>query len=80
MCRCSPTPGSSIWPTSIALIYFAFFDAKSRELGFAFTGKAVILMVCAWAAGIIWYYAWKYKSTRAGVDVAHMTYGELPPE
>ena len=64
----------------IALIYFAFFDTKSRELGFAFTGKAVILMICAWAAGIAWYYAWKYKSTRAGVDVAHMTYGELPPE
>jgi amino acid transporter len=64
----------------IALIYFAFFDAKSRELGFAFTGKAVFLMIGAWAAGIAWYYAWKFKSTRAGVDVAHMTYGELPPE
>ena len=37
-------------------------------------------MIGAWAAGIAWYYAWKYKSTRAGVDVAHMTYGELPPE
>jgi basic amino acid/polyamine antiporter, APA family len=64
----------------IALIYFAFFDTKSRELGFAFTGKAVFLMIGAWAAGIAWYYAWKFKSTRAGVDVAHMTYGELPPE
>jgi len=64
----------------IALIYFAFFDPKTRELGFAFTGKAVILMICAWAAGIAWYFAWKYKSTRVGVDVAHMTYGELPPE
>ena len=64
----------------IALIYFAFFDTKSRELGFAFTGKAVFLMIGAWAAGIAWYYVWKYKSTRAGVDVAHLTYGELPPE
>ena len=64
----------------IALIYFAFFDTKTRSLGFGFTGKAVILMVGAWAAGIAWYYAWKYKSTKAGVDVAHMTYGELPPE
>ena len=37
-------------------------------------------MVGAWAAGITWYYAWKHQSTRAGVDVAHLTYGELPPE
>ena len=64
----------------VALIYFAFFDPKTRELGFAYTTKALYLMVGAWVAGIVWYYAWKYKSTRAGVDVAHMTYGELPPE
>ncbi len=64
----------------LSLIYFAFFDTRTRALGFGFTGKAVILMVCAWAAGIIWYYAWKHQSTKAGIDVAHLTYGELPPE
>jgi amino acid transporter len=64
----------------LALIYFAFFDTRTRALGFGFTGKAVILMVCAWAAGIAWYYIWKHQSTKAGIDVAHLTYGELPPE
>ena len=64
----------------LSLIYFAFFDTRTRALGFGFTGKAVILMVCAWAAGIAWYFAWKHQSTKAGIDVAHLTYGELPPE
>jgi amino acid transporter len=63
-----------------ALIYFAFFDTRTRVLGFYFGTKALILMVCSWAAGIAWYYAWKHRSTTQGVDVAHMTYGELPPE
>ncbi len=60
----------------VALLYFAFFDAKTKDV----TGKKVWLMVVAWAAGIAWYYFWKYRSAQKGVDVATMTYGELPPE
>jgi len=60
----------------IALLYFAFFDANTRDI----TGKKTILFVVAWAAGMLWYYAWKYRSKSQGVDVAHLTYRELPPE
>jgi amino acid transporter len=60
----------------VALLYFAFFDAKTRDI----TGKKSILMVIAWVVGILWYYAWKYRSSRSGIDVANLTYKELPPE
>jgi APA family basic amino acid/polyamine antiporter len=60
----------------VALIYFAFFDSKTKDI----TGKKAWLMVIAWAAGILWYFAWKWRSKRVGVDVTQTTYGQLPPE
>jgi APA family basic amino acid/polyamine antiporter len=60
----------------LGLLYFAFFDTKTRDI----TGKNAILFVVAWVAGMCWYFAWKYRSARAGVDVAHYTYTALPPE
>ena len=44
----------------VALFYFAFFDAKTRDV----TGKKTLLFVVAWAAGMIWYFSWKYRSAR----------------
>ena len=60
----------------LALLWFAFLDANTRDI----TGKKAILLVVVWAVGIAWYLAWKYRSSKQGVDVAHMTYMELPPE
>jgi amino acid transporter len=60
----------------IALFYFYFFDAHTRDI----TGKKTLLFVVTWAIGMIWYFAWKYRSKTQGVDVAHLTYRELPPE
>lgn len=55
--------------------YFAFLDPQTRDV----TGKNVIFFAVVWALGIAWYYAWRYVSSRAGVD-SSVTYGELPPE
>ena len=60
----------------IAMLYFAFFDANTRDI----TGKKAYLFVGTWLVGMAWYFAWKYRSKRQGVDVAHLTYRELPPE
>ena len=60
----------------VALLYFAFFDTKTTDI----TGKKFYLMAIAWACGIAWYYFWRYRSSKKGVNVDTMTYGELPPE
>jgi len=59
----------------LVLLYYAFFDTRTRDI----TGKKSIIFVVVWALGIAWYYIWKSRSKKVGVDVA-MTYGELPPE
>ncbi len=42
-------------------------------------GQSWILYGIVWAIGIAWYFFWKSRSKKVGVDVS-MTYGELPPE
>jgi APA family basic amino acid/polyamine antiporter len=61
------------------LAYFFFFlpDPDKRLEGF--TTNTAVLIVVTWVAGIGWYFFWKQRSKRVGVDVS-MTYGELPPE
>jgi amino acid transporter len=59
----------------VALLYFAFLDPKTRDI----TGTKSIVFVVVWAIGIAWYFFWKRRSAKVGVDVA-LTYGELPPE
>ncbi|MCX6364461.1 MAG: amino acid permease [Actinobacteria bacterium] len=61
------------------LAYFFFFlpDPDKRLEGF--TASTAILIAVLWIAGILWYFFWKQRSKRVGVDVS-MTYGELPPE
>jgi amino acid transporter len=58
----------------ILLYYFVFNDAAKQ-----FTMAGNILLVTAWVLGVLWYFFWKQRSRRVGVDVS-MTYGELPPE
>ena len=58
----------------ILLYYFVFNDAAKQ-----FTTAGNIVIVSAWVLGVAWYFFWKQRSKRVGVDVS-VTYGELPPE
>lgn len=58
-----------------ALLYFAFIDARTRDV----TGKNLIVFAVVWIAGILWYFYWRSRNRKAGVDVS-LTFGELPPE
>jgi hypothetical protein len=40
---------------------------------------SLILYGVIWAAGILWYFYWKWRNREVGVDV-NMTFGELPPD
>jgi amino acid transporter len=57
------------------LMYFAFLDSTTRDI----TGKNLIVFAAAWAAGIIWFYVFRARSAKSGIDL-DVTYGELPPE
>jgi amino acid transporter len=59
---------------SILLYYFVFNEAAKQ-----FTLAGNILLVTAWVLGVLWYFFWRQRSKRSGVDVS-VTYGELPPE
>lgn len=60
----------------LLLLYFAFIDHRTRDI----TGKSLIFFAAVWAAGIIWFLAWSWRSKRVGIDVTRTTYGQLPPE
>ena len=57
------------------LANYSFIEPATRLA----TGKSLILFVVAWVAGIIWYFYWKARSEKQGIDVS-ITFGELPPE
>ena len=57
------------------LLYYFIFEEAVQQ----FTLQSNILFVVVWVLGVGWYFLWKARSKRAGVDVS-MTYGELPPE
>ena len=57
------------------LFWFFIVMPDSRD----FTVGLLIFYVCVWVAGIAWFFVWKRRSRRIGIDVS-MTYGELPPE
>jgi amino acid transporter len=59
------------------LFYFFFF---MKEMGEQELVKgSLILYAIIWGLGIAWYYYWKARNKKVGVDVS-MTYGELPPD
>jgi amino acid transporter len=59
------------------LFYYFFFmkDMGEQEL---VTGS-LILYGIIWGLGIIWYFYWKARNKKVGVDT-DMTFGELPPD
>ena len=59
----------------LTFLYFSFIDPTSRDV----TGKNLIVFAAAWAAGILWYFFWRARSAKQGIDVS-ITFGELPPE
>ncbi len=60
----------------LALLWFQFFDPNTRDV----TTRSAILLVAVWVIGILWYVFWKNRSSKQGIDVANLTYKELPPE
>jgi amino acid transporter len=70
------TIGAALYLVFIfAMLYYSFIEPTTRVT----TGKSLILFACAWAAGIAWYFFWRARSARQGIDVS-ITFGELPPE
>lgn len=59
----------------VAMLYYSFFEPKTRVT----TGKSLFLFAAAWIAGIAWYFIWRQRSAKQGIDVS-VTFGELPPE
>jgi len=58
-----------------AFLYFSFIDPTSRDV----TGKNLFVFAAAWIAGLAWYFFWRARSKKQGIDVS-ITFGELPPE
>lgn len=66
---------------AVNLIYLGilfFFFVVMPDLRTLTTGS-VIVFALVWALGIAWYFYWKERNARLGVDIS-MTYGELPPD
>jgi amino acid transporter len=59
------------------LFYFFFFMAEMGEQ--ELVKGSLILYAIIWGLGIAWYFYWKARNKKVGVDVS-MTYGELPPD
>ena len=69
------------WGAAVSLVYlailfyFLIFTEEMRDSN----GQSWILYCIVWAIGVVWYFFWKSRSKKVGIDVG-MTYGELPPE
>ncbi len=59
----------------LTFLYFSFIDPTSRDV----TGKNLFVFAAAWIAGLLWYFYWRWRSSKQGIDVS-ITFGELPPE
>ena len=59
------------------LFYFFFFMAEMGEQ--ELVKGSLILYAIIWGLGIAWYFYWKARNKKVGVDVS-MTYGELTPD
>jgi len=57
------------------LFYFLIFTEEMKDSN----GQSWILYGIVWVIGVLWYFVWKARSKKVGVDIG-MTYGELPPE
>jgi hypothetical protein len=60
----------------LAILFYFFIVMPDLE-GLA-TGS-LILYAGIWVLGIAWYFYWKARNKKVGVDIS-MTFGELPPD
>jgi basic amino acid/polyamine antiporter, APA family len=58
----------------ILFVFFYFMPGKEE-----FTLWSAVLYIVIWGLGVAWFYFWKAKNKRDGLD-SNMTYGELPPD
>jgi len=70
------TIGAAVNLIYLAILFYFFIVMPDLE---GLTIGSLIFYVVIWGLGIAWYYFWKARNKRVGVDVS-MTYGELPPE
>jgi len=59
------------------LFYFFFFMKEMGEQ--ELVRGSLILYAIIWGLGIAWYFYWKARNKKVGVDIS-MTFGELPPD
>ncbi len=70
------TVGAIVNLIYLAILFYFFIVMPDLE---GLTIGSVILYVVIWGLGIAWYYYWKARNKRLGIDIS-MTFGELPPD
>jgi hypothetical protein len=45
----------------------------------SYTLSTLIFYAAIWGLGIVWYFYWKARNKKDGLD-SSMTYGQLPPD
>lgn len=60
----------------LAILFYFFIVMPDLE---GLATVSVVVYAIVWGLGIAWYFIWKYRNKKVGVDVS-MTYGELPPD
>ncbi len=63
-----------IYLTLLAIAFFAMPDTG------AFTWASAGFIACSWGAGIVWYFVWKSRASKEGIDLATLSYNQLPPD
>jgi basic amino acid/polyamine antiporter, APA family len=71
------TIGGTVNLIYLAILFYFYFVMPSAEQ--PMVKGSLILYAVIWGIGILWYFYWKRRSSKVGVDVK-MTYGELPPD
>jgi len=69
------------WGAVLMLIYAAicfYFLILAPEMR-DFTWSSLVLYCSVWAAGVVWYFVFRWWNARQGIDV-RIAYGQLPPE
>lgn len=69
------TIGGVVTLIYLAIVGYGFLFSPLEGL----TLGSSIVYLTVWALGIAWYFIWKARGKRAGIDVS-MAYGELPPD
>jgi len=55
-----------------------YFYYTTPELG-AITMEGVIAFLFVWIGGVLWWYYWRWKNKKEGIDI-DLAWMELPPE